>query len=108
MPPSQASELEADSITAIWCQVAGSAWQKVCTPRSGLARASEVTTNSTPEVPSDTKPWPGRVTPTPTAPPALSPAPAATPTPAGRPQAVVQLGSIWPTASLPSCSSAMC
>ena len=107
MPPSQASELDADSITAIWCQVAGSAWQKVCTPRPGLARASGVTTNSTPEVPSETKPSPGRVTPTPTAPPALSPAPAATRTVAGRPQAAVQSGSNWPMASLPSCNSGM-
>ena len=89
----QVSELDADSITAIWCQVPGRAWQKVCTPRPGLARASGVTTNNTPDVPSDASPCPGRVTPTPMAPPALSPAPAAMRTVEPSPQACAQRGS---------------
>ena len=50
----QRRQLAAESITLIWCQRPGSAWQKACTALSGLGRKRSLTTKSTPEVPSDT------------------------------------------------------
>ncbi len=49
----------AERITPIWCQVLGTAWQKACTAPLVLGRKRSLETNSTPEVPSETKPSPG-------------------------------------------------
>jgi len=38
----------ADSITLIWCQRAGEAWQNACTAEAGLGWKRSVTTNNTP------------------------------------------------------------
>jgi hypothetical protein len=58
--------------------VSGSAWQKAWTAPSVLGENAAFDTNSTPEVPIDTKAAPGVTTPTPQAAAALSPPPPAT------------------------------
>ena len=92
----------------MWCQRAGSAWAKACTARSVAGANASVTRNTTPEVPSDTKPCPAVRAPTPTALAALSPAPAATTTPSRSPQRrATSLRSV-PVGALPSASAGMC
>src|SRR5690606_4187909 len=86
MPDSQLSESVADRMTPIWCQVSGSAWQNVCTALSGLGRYEPLAANSTPDVPSEAKAWPGFTVPMPQADAALSPAPPATGMPGFTPQ----------------------
>lgn len=65
-------------MTPIWCQVLGMAWQKAWTAPDVLGLKRALLTKMTPDVPSDTKPSPGRVAPMPQAAAALSPAPPAT------------------------------
>ena len=67
--------LAAQSITLIWCQMAGSAWQNACSAETGLGWKASLQRKTTPEVPSETKPWPARTAPMPTALAALSPPP---------------------------------
>ena len=50
------SALAADSITLIWCQAPGKAWQKACTADSGRGRKRSLHRKITPDVPSETKP----------------------------------------------------
>lgn len=98
----------ADSITDIWCQRPGTAWQNACTAEAGFGRKRSLTTNTTPLVPSETKPSPGRTAPMPTALAALSPPPPATTTPRGRPHAAAMSSRTVPLTALPSTSSGMC
>src|SRR5579871_3155964 len=70
-------EAAADSITDMPCQRLGRAWQKACSVRSGRLTKWSVTEKTTPDVPSETKPEPGSVAPTPIADAALSPPPPA-------------------------------
>ena len=90
------------------CQVCGRQWQKACTARSGAGFGSASQTNTTPEVPSDTNPCPGRTQPMPTAPAALSPAPPATGMPGGKPSSVAASARNRPETASPSTSRGMC
>ena len=73
----QVSEAAADSITDMPCQRPGRAWQKACSVRCGRLTYLSVTEKTTPEVPSETKPSPASIAPTPIAEAALSPPPPA-------------------------------
>src|SRR5271166_6784402 len=102
MPAIHDSDEAADNITAIPCQRFGSAWQKACRVRSGRLTNRSVTEKTTPDVPSETKPEPGAVAPTPMAEAALSPPPPAIgirrPS---RPQAFATAGERWAETSEP-------
>ena len=100
-------QLAADSITLIWCQVAGTAWQKAWVALAALGAKLGVTTNNTPLVPSDKKPSPAFTAPMPTALDALSPAPPATTMPAFRPSCAATLAVSWPPGALPSTARGM-
>ena len=71
----------------------------------GEKRALE--TNSTPEVPSETKAEPGTTAPIPQAEAALSPAPPATTGALAMPQRAVSVACNWPVASVPSANAGM-
>ncbi|MNX44017.1 hypothetical protein D3C86_744950 [compost metagenome] len=103
----QLTALAAESITDIWCQRLGSAWQKACIACAGFGRKRSVETNTTPEVPSETKPCPGSTSPMPTALAALSPAPPAIFTPSRSPQRAASSGLSSAETSLPSTSRGM-
>src|SRR3712207_3546558 len=77
MPESHSSAPAAERITPIWCHVFGREWQKACTALSGLGEKRSFETNSTPDVPSETKAELGVTVPTPQAEAGLSPPPPA-------------------------------
>ena len=104
----QSTALAAESITDIWCQRTGSAWQNACIAACGFGRKASLTTKITPEVPSETKPCPASTAPMPTALAALSPPPPATTTPSGRPQRRANSPRSLPPGALPSTSVGMC
>src|SRR6218665_3473518 len=112
----QPNALAALSITDIWCQRCGRAWANACTARPVAGAKASVTRNTTPEVPSDTRPWPAMRAPTPTALAALSPAPEASPTafcmtagtPVASPQRRAMSARSTPVGALPSASAVIC
>ena len=108
---SRATQLRLDAalrITLIWCQRPGRQWQKACTPWPGLGAKPSLPANSTPEVPSDSRPAPASTTPRPTAAAALSPAPPASNTACAMPHSWHSDGRICAAAWLPSTRRGMC
>ena len=101
-PASQASEAAAESMTPIWCQRPGKAWQNACTADAGAGAKLSVARNMTPDVPSERNASPGAMAPRPMALAAQSPAPPATTTSAAMPQRLANSGASTALTSLPS------
>ncbi len=103
----QSRQEAAFSMTDIWCQRPGRAWQKACTVPPTFGRKLSVAAKITPDVPSESRASPSWITPTPTAPAALSPPPPATGT-RSMPQASASSARRRPVCSVPSTSLGMC